>query len=205
MNASKYMDKVVLIFVIITICIIFIVNFKHFFVNDTALEIERFTNQSGLQASADFGANLKENACRCKNGAIGDVAHYIDGGTCICNPSFISRDRPELSPGKLGQQFRQRNAFYDLNCHMRNEFDMYVDTTQPYKKDMGISSHPMKFQTYKKTAYIPCNSVLNDKTTYEEQYKRAIMSQTKGLQNKPYLFSRGTRKDQDYFSSWATN
>ena len=59
----------------------------------------------------------------------------------------------------------------------------------------------MKFQTFKKNAYIPCASGLNHENTYEEQYKKSTQSQTKQLQDKPYLYTRF--QDDKYFENWS--
>jgi hypothetical protein len=170
--------------------------------NNSLLEGFR-SKLGGPVYSADFGVDLGPGACRCKNGAIGDIAHYINGGTCVCNvdgTNAVDRDRPELKPGELGQMFREKNAYYDLNCQLNSEYDAHIDITQPYKKNSG-ESYPMNFETYKKTAYIPCESTLDDRTSYEQQYKQSIMSQTKALQNRPYLYTQF--QDDVYFKDWA--
>ena len=79
--------------------------------------------------------------------------------------------------------------------------DSHINTTQPYKPEI-THSQPMKFQTYKKHAYAHCNSTLNDKTTFEQQYKEMSTSQTKQLQDKPYLYT--TFENDTYFENWAT-
>ena len=71
---------------------------------------------------------------------------------------------------------------------------------KPYKPDDG-ESKPMKFQTYKKNAYVPCNSTLNHENSYEEQYKKSIQTQTKQLQDRPYLYTKF--QDDKYFANWA--
>jgi hypothetical protein len=85
------------------------------------------------------------------------------------------RDRPELMPGELGQVYRNRHPYYDLNCHLRHEYDAHVDiTVNPINQDSDNASHPMKYQTYKTNAYVPCTSTLNYEDSFEEQYKRSV-------------------------------
>lgn len=182
-----------LVFLIATVSIL--ASFKNFFVNKGIME--RFTSAPAY--SADLGAEIEGN-CRCQNGQLGDVSLYLDPGACVCEPSRKDRDRPELSPGELGRKYRNRTPFYDVNCHLSHEFDSHIDITQPYKSDNG-DSQPQKFQTFKKNAYIPCNSVLNGAKTYEEQYKKSIQTQTKQLQDRPYLYTKF--QDDKYFENWG--
>ena len=180
-----------LLLLIVTVSIF--TSFKNFFVREGIME--GFT--SSPTYSADF---IGGNKCRCKNGALGDVSMYLDAGACVCDPLQKDRDRPELSPGEYGQQYRNRHPFYNLNCHLSHEYDSHVDIIQPYKPDDG-ESIPMKFQTYKKNAYVPCNSTLNHENSYEEQYKKSIQTQTRQLQDRPYLYTKF--QDDKYFANWA--
>jgi len=186
-------DKGLLLLLLLIVTVSIFASLKNFFVEEGVME--KFTSPPTY--SADFSANIEGGKCRCKNGALGDVALYLDADACVCNPSNIERDRPELSPGELGQQYRNKHSFYDLNCHLSHEYDSHVDITQPNKSDTSL--HP---NTYKKNAYVPCNSTLNHENTYEEQYKKSIQSQTKQLQDRPYLYT--TFQDNKYFENWAT-
>ena len=78
--------------------------FKNFFVKHGI--IENFT--SAKTYSADFSRNIGGGKCRCKNGQLGDVALYLDADACVCDALQKDRDRPELSPGDLGHQYRNR-------------------------------------------------------------------------------------------------
>jgi hypothetical protein len=191
-------EKGLYLLLLLIITVSLFVCFKNFFIRTGIMEKEHFT--SSPTYSADFSANIGGGKCRCQNGQLGDVSVYLDADSCVCDPLQKDRDRPELSPGELGQQYRNRTPFYNLNCHLSHEYDAHVDITQPYKPNSG-DSKPMKFQTFKKNAYIPCTSGLNHENTYEEQYKKSIQSQTKRLQDKPYLYTRF--KDDKYFENWS--
>ena len=188
-------DKILLLLLLLVVSVSVLLSLKTYFVKEGIME--------GFYPSysTDFNSDIQGSKCRCKNGALGDVALYLDADACVCNPSVKSRDRPELTPGELGQQYRNKHPLYDLNCHLSSEFDAHVDITQPYKPNIE-DSQPMKFKTYKKQAYAHCNSTLNDANTYEQQYKRSVTSQTKQLQDKPYLYT--TYEDDAYFKDWAT-
>jgi hypothetical protein len=191
-------DKLLLLILILGASVSVLVSLKYYFVSHGVIITEGFKSYS-----TDFSADMLDDGagkCRCKNGNIGDVALYVDADACSCNSTPHDRDRPELMPGALGQQFRNKHPYYDLNCHLRHNYDAHIDITQPYKPQIE-KSQPMKYQTYKKNAYVPCTSILNDASTYEEQYKLASTSMTKRLQDKPYLYT--TFEDDKYFENWA--
>jgi hypothetical protein len=189
-------EKGLYLLLLLVVTVSILASLKNFFVKEGVME--GFTSAPAY--SADFSANIGGGKCRCKNGALGDVALYLNADGCVCDPPQKDRDRPELSPGELGQQYRNRHPFYNLNCHMSHEYDSHVDITQPYKPDNG-ESKPMKFQTYRKNAYVPCNSTLNYENSYEEQYKKSIQTQTRQLQDRPYLYTKF--QDDKYFANWA--
>ena len=192
-------EKGLYLLLLLFVTVYILASFKNFFVkNGIMKEEEHFTSTPAY--SADFSANIGGGKCRCQNGQVGDISYYLDAGACLCEPLYTDRDRPHLSPGELAQQYRNRTPFYDLNCHLSHEYDSHVDITQPYKP-INTNSKPMKFQTFKKNAYIPCASGLNHENTYEEQYKKSTQSQTKQLQDKPYLYTRF--QNDKYFENWS--
>jgi hypothetical protein len=193
-------DKLLLLLLILGVYVSVLFTLKNYFVSHGVFVTEGFKSYS-----ADFSADLIDGGvgkCRCKNSNLGDVALYTDADACVCNvySNPPDRDRPELMPGELGQIYRNRHPYYDLNCHLRHEYDAHVDITQPYKPE-SEDSQPMKYQTYKKKAYVPCTSTLNYEDSFEEQYKRSTTSMTKQLQDKPYLYTNF--EDDKYFEDWA--
>jgi len=151
--------------------------------------------------SADFSRNFPPSSCRCKNGSIGDIAHYINGGTCVCDKSYQSRDRPELTPGCLGKEYRELSPYYKVKCNQ--DKDMLVNLKSNYQeiRDKKHSS-PLKFHTFKKTQVAPCRSLLTNSRTFESQYKRLIMNQKlRNLRNKPYMFTENL--DDRYFNNFV--
>ena len=103
-------------------------------------------------------------------------------------------------PGELAQKYRYKHPYYDLNCHLRHEYDSHVDITVPRESDTG-HLQPMKFQTYKKNAYAHSTDRLNFEDSYEEQYKKTMTSMTKNLQDRPYLYTNF--ENDNYFEDWA--
>lgn len=181
---------------ILLVILLFVVNRKEIFLDLGDYDDD---NNEGFM-SADFSRNFPPNSCRCKNGSLGSIAHYINAGTCVCDKSYKNRDRPELTPGCLGREYREMNPFHKVKC-MQNK-DLLVNLKNKHSETLDNNSSHLRFQTFKKIQVAPCNSILTNSKTFENQYKRYIMSQKiKNLRNKPYMFTENL--DDRYFSNFV--